>query len=52
MKVNGWSWVAVATSFAGEVLLLPHHKEWPVALRAVIAMAPLVAILLWIRSVI
>lgn len=51
MKVNGWLWVAVLTSFAGEVLLLPHHKDWPVALRAVVALAPLVACLLWVRSV-
>jgi len=51
MKVNGWSWVAVLTSFAGEVLLLPHHDDWPTALRAVIALVPLMATLLWVRSV-
>src|SRR3954469_11786029 len=51
LKVNGWSWAAVFTSFVGEVLLLPSHKDWPTALRAVIAMAPLIASLLWVRSV-
>jgi hypothetical protein len=51
MKVNGWSWVAVLTSFAGEVFLLPHHKDWPTALRAVVALVPLMASLLWVRSV-
>ena len=51
MKVNGWSWVAVLTSFVGEVFWLPHHKDWPVAARAVIALVPLLASLLWVRSV-
>jgi hypothetical protein len=51
MKVNGWCWVAVLTSFANEVFLLPHHKDWPVAIRAVIAVVPLVASSLWVRSV-
>src|SRR5881394_4640334 len=51
LKVNGWSWIAVLTSFAGEVLLLPKHVEWPTALRAMIALAPLIASLLWVRSI-
>jgi len=51
IRVNGWSWAAVLTSFVGEVLLLPHHKDWPTALRAVVALVPLVASLLWVRSV-
>src|SRR5882724_6476388 len=51
LKVNAWSWVAVLTSFTGEVFLLPHHKDWPVALRAVIAIVPLVASLFWVRSI-
>ena len=50
MKVNGWCWVAVLASFVNEVFLLPYHKEWPVALRAVITFVPLVASLLWVRS--
>ncbi|HTQ51806.1 MAG TPA: hypothetical protein VMJ12_13930 [Candidatus Acidoferrales bacterium] len=51
MKVNGWCWAAVLSSFAGECWLLPHHTDWPVALRTVIALVPLVASLLWVRSV-
>jgi hypothetical protein len=51
MKVNGWCWLAILISFAGEIWLLPHHKEWPAVLRAVIALAPLAACLLWVRSV-
>ena len=51
MRVNGWSWAAVLTSFVGEVFLLPHHQDWPTAWRAVIAVAPLIASLLWVRSV-
>ncbi len=51
IKVNGWCWIAVLTSFAGECWLLPHHKDWPVILRAIIALFPLVASLLWVRSV-
>jgi hypothetical protein len=51
VKVNGWCWVAVLISFVNEVCLLPHHKDWPVAIRAVIALVPLVASLLWVRSV-
>src|SRR5262245_61169466 len=50
LKVNGWSWVAVLTSFVGEVFLLPRHEDWPAALRAVVALAPLIASLLWVRS--
>src|SRR5258705_12034561 len=51
MKVNGWSWAAVLTSFAGEVFLLPHHKDWPAALRTAVALVPLVASLFWVRRV-
>lgn len=51
LRINGWSWVAVITSFVGEVMLLPHHKDWPTALRAVVALVPLIAGLLWVRSV-
>jgi len=51
MKVNGWCWVAILASFVNEVFLLPHHKDWPVVMRAVIALVPLVAGLLWVRSV-
>ena len=48
LRVNGWGYVAMALSFAGDVLL-PRHKDWPVALRAIIALAPIVPALLWGR---
>ena len=51
IRLNGWSWAAVLTSFVGEVMLLPHHKDWPIALRAAVALLPLIASLLWVRSV-
>jgi hypothetical protein len=51
-KVNGWCWVAVVTSFANEVFLLPRHKDLPVATRAMIALIPWLASLLWVRSVV
>jgi hypothetical protein len=50
LKVNGWCWVAIATSFINEVVLLPRHKDLPVAARAVIALIPWLASLLWVRS--
>jgi hypothetical protein len=52
IRVNGWSWAAVLASFVGEVLVLPHHKDWPAALRVLVALAPLIASLLWVRSVV
>ena len=52
LKVNGWSWIAVLTSFVGEVLLLPKHTDWPPALRVVVALVPLIASLLWVRSIV
>jgi len=48
LKVNGWGYVAMVISFAGDVLL-PRHKDWPVILRAIIALAPIVPALLWGR---
>ena len=48
LKVNGWGYVAMVLSFAGDVLL-PRHKDWPVILRAIIALAPIVPALLWGR---
>ena len=51
IKVNGWCWVAVLTSFVGECWLLPHHQDWPVASRTVVALVPLAAGLLWVWTV-
>ena len=49
LKVNGWGYVAMALSFAGDVML-SRHKDWPVALRTVIALSPIIPTLLWGRG--
>ena len=48
LKVNGWGYISMALSFAGDVLL-PRHTDWHVALRAIIALAPIIPMLLWGR---
>jgi len=48
-KVNYWAGVAWILSLAGDALL-HHYPEWPVVLRAIIALSPLLAALLWVRS--
>jgi hypothetical protein len=51
LRVNGWAAVAALTSFAGEVLLPPRHESWPTFLHLSVALIPLVAGLLWVRSI-
>jgi hypothetical protein len=46
---GGWMFLAMGTSIAADYLL-PHHKDWPLALRAVVVMIPLAAGLLYVRS--
>jgi hypothetical protein len=48
LRVNGWGYVALAMSVAGE-WLLHTHKDRPVVLRAVITLAPVIPVLLWGR---
>ena len=59
MKVNGWLLVAMLTGAANALLfhskapygLLRHYyQDWPVVLRAVVELVPLLASLLWARS--
>ena len=50
LKVNGWAFVAMLVSFAGD-MLLHRYQDWPVALRSIIVLAPLLPALLWVRSV-
>jgi hypothetical protein len=50
LKVNGWAFVAMLVSFVGDVLL-HRYQDWPVALRSIIVLAPLLPALLWVRSV-
>ena len=58
MKVNGWLFVAMGTGAANDLLfhsklpygLLCHqYRDWPVMLRAIIELFPLIASLLWAR---
>ena len=46
---GGWMNVAILTDIAG-YYLIEHHKDWPLALRLVIAVIPLVAGLFFVRS--
>jgi hypothetical protein len=46
---GGWLMVAFLTDLPG-IYLNQGHKEWPVTLRAVIALIPLLASLLYVRS--
>ena len=50
MKLNAWAFVAVMFSFLAH-MLLPGHKDWHPAVRAIIALAPLVPSLLYVRSI-
>jgi hypothetical protein len=51
LKVNGWAYLGMILSLAGDVLLhcCKDSQSWPAAGRAVIALAPLPVFLLWIR---
>lgn len=46
---GGWMMLAFLTDLPG-VYLMDHHKDWPMALRAMIAMVPFVATWLYVRS--
>jgi len=46
---GGWMMLAFLTDLPGDYLL-EHHKDWLLTLRAVIALIPLMASLLYVRS--
>jgi hypothetical protein len=48
LKVNGWGYVALALSVAGE-WLLHTRKDLSLALRTIIGLAPIIPALLWGR---
>jgi hypothetical protein len=50
LKVNGWLFVAVVISLVGDFVFSAQVRQWPMAARVMIAMAPFAAILLWARS--
>jgi hypothetical protein len=47
---GGWMMLAFLTDLPG-LRLIEHHNEWPLALRAVIALLPLIATSLYVRSI-
>ena len=49
-KVNGGLFAATLISGASDFLFPSQIKQWPIALRAIIALAPFLAIVLWVRS--
>ena len=50
IKLIAWAGVAVIVSFLSR-WWLPHHADWNVALRTLVALAPIVPSLLWARSI-
>ena len=46
---GGWMFIAMGTSIAADYLL-PHHKDWPLSLRASLVLIPLAACLFYVRS--
>jgi hypothetical protein len=47
---GGWMMLVFLTDLPGRYLI-EHHHDWPLVLRALIAMIPLMASLLYVRSV-
>jgi hypothetical protein len=50
VKLNAWAFVAVGLAFASWIVIR-HHPEWSVWLRAVTALSPLLPSLLYVRSI-
>ena len=49
-RVNGWLFVAAIISGVSDIVFPHVVRQWPVAARALIALIPFVALLLWVRS--
>jgi len=47
---GGWMMLAFLTDLPG-IYLIEHHRDWRLALRAAIALVPLIATLLYVRSI-
>jgi hypothetical protein len=50
LKVNGWMFIALVISGATDVFFPDEIKTWHPAWRAIIAIAPFPAILVWVRD--
>lgn len=51
VRVNAWLFAALLISVAGDIVFVRQIASWSVAVRVVLGLAPLVAALFWIRSV-
>ena len=49
-KVNGWLFVATIISAASDIIFPHVVRQWPLALRAAVALAPFIIIPLWVGS--
>lgn len=49
-KVNGWLFVATVISCVSDIMFPHVVNQWPVAVRALAALIPFLAILLWARN--
>ena len=49
-KVNGWLFVAAIVSCITDILFPHAVKQWPVAARALVAVIPFLALLVWVRN--
>jgi hypothetical protein len=50
MKLNAWALVAAVVAFVARALL-QHHRDWDAPLQAVVALAPILPSLLYLRSI-
>ncbi|HEX3624748.1 MAG TPA: hypothetical protein VH280_04905 [Verrucomicrobiae bacterium] len=50
VKLNAWAFVAVALSATSRIVIR-HHSEWSMWLRALVALSPLLPSLLYVRSI-
>jgi hypothetical protein len=50
IKLNGWAFVAVGLAFASRIVI-SHHPEWSMWLRALVALSPLLPSLFYVRSI-
>jgi hypothetical protein len=49
-KVNGWLFMATIISGLSDIMFPHEVKQWPIAVRTLVALLPFLALLLWMRS--
>ena len=49
-RVNGWLFVATLVSGLADIMFPHVVRQWPIAMRAIVATLPFAALLLWMRS--